>query len=121
MPPEQVCAQPPQLFASVCSSTHPPLQGLSPVGQLVPHDVPLHVALPPVGTGHAVHELVPQLLIELLLTHVPLHAWEPLGHAHVPLWQVVPPAQAPLHVPQLFGSLAVSTSQPFAALPSQSA
>jgi hypothetical protein len=64
--------QPPQLLLSVCSLTHAPLHRLSLVGQLVPHDVPLHVALPPVGAGHAVHEVVPQLLGDVLLEHVPL-------------------------------------------------
>jgi hypothetical protein len=38
--------------------------------QLIPHEVPLHVALPLLGTGHATHDVVPQELTELLLTQV---------------------------------------------------
>jgi hypothetical protein len=128
VPPEQVPAQAlpqdPQLLVLVSRLTHAPLHTVSPLGQLVPHEVPLHVALPPVGAVHATHD-EPQLATDVLLMHVPLHEWKALGHAHAPLWQVMPPEHAVgfavvLQPPQL-AAWVMSVSQPFVALPSQSA
>lgn len=88
VPPEHVPAQAlpqdPQLLVLVFRLTHAPLHTVSPLGQLVPHEVPLHVALPPVGAVHATHD-EPQLATDVLLMHVPLHEWKVLGHAHAPL------------------------------------
>jgi hypothetical protein len=55
--------------------------------------VPLHVADPFVGTGHATHEVVPHELVDELLEHVPLHECVPGGQAQPPLWQAIPPVQ----------------------------
>ena len=43
-------------------------------------EVPSQVALPMVGTGHAVHEL-PQVCRLLLETHMPPQLWKPLVQA----------------------------------------
>ena len=53
-----------------------PLQSCMPPGQLVPHESPSQVAAPPVGTGHAEHEVWPQLVSRALLTQAPA----PAGH-----------------------------------------
>jgi hypothetical protein len=37
--------------------------------------VPLQVGVPPEGAEQVVQLVVPQLLMLLLLTHAPLHAW----------------------------------------------
>jgi hypothetical protein len=39
----------------------------------MPQLVPLHVAVPLGSLGQAVHEVGPQLAVELLLTHTPPH------------------------------------------------
>ena len=45
--------------------------------------MPLQVATPPpVGTGHAVHDVVPQEFVDELLEHIPPHKCVPGGHAH---------------------------------------
>ena len=81
--PLQLClpdAQvPPQAAAA---SMHAPLHSCIPVGQTDAHASPLQVALPPVGTGHAVHDVVPHVALSALLTHfagVP-HRWYPVLH-----------------------------------------
>jgi hypothetical protein len=38
-----------------------------------PQLVPLQVAVALAGVGHAVHDVVPQDAVELLLEHAPLH------------------------------------------------
>ena len=43
--------------------------------QLIPHVVPLQVATPPAGAGHATHEVVPQLETLLFETQAPLQLW----------------------------------------------
>jgi hypothetical protein len=83
--------------------------------QVMPQDVPSHVALPFDGTGQAVHDVVPQLLVEVLLTHEPEHLCWPDEQAHTPathdpLLQLVPQA------PQLLGSVCSSTQAPPQAL-----
>jgi hypothetical protein len=77
-----------------------PPQKLCPLGQIPPHDVPLHVAVPPSGAGQGT-QAPPQLLTEVLLTHVPLQLCVLLGQAHTPAWQVIPPVHAAPHAPQL--------------------
>jgi hypothetical protein len=56
-----------------------------PAGQLEPQAVPLHVASPPEGAAHAVHE-VPQLAGDVFPAHVPLQAWKPLTHVKPQMW-----------------------------------
>jgi hypothetical protein len=56
-----------------------PRQSFCPDGQLAPHEVPSHVAVPPTGGGHALHD-VPQVLGSLLLTQLPPQTWYPLAH-----------------------------------------
>jgi len=48
---------------------HAPKHSFCPVGQLPLHDVPSQVAVPPVGTGHAMHD-VPQVATSVLLAQV---------------------------------------------------
>jgi hypothetical protein len=72
----------------------------------MPHAVPLHVALPFEGTGHAVQD-APQVLVELLLSHVPPQLCVPLAQ-HLPLEHTPPPHATP-QPPQLFGSVCSST------------
>jgi hypothetical protein len=73
--------------------------------QVIPQVVPLHVAVPLAGTGHAVHEL-PHVATSVFDTHAPLHTCCPAGHVgvHVPAThEVVPPVGAMhdrLHIPQ---------------------
>jgi hypothetical protein len=110
LPPVHVLPQPPQLLLSVCVSTHALPQRLR-LPQLVPHDVPSQVALPPVGTGHAEHE-VPHEPVDVLLEQVPLQSCVPLGQAQALLWQVLPPLHAALHAPQFALLLARSTHEP---------
>src|SRR3974390_1108802 len=72
------------------------------------HAVPSHVADPPKGDGHAVQEVVPHELVDVLLEHTPLQGCDPTGHTHFEPWQTVRPMQTLPHAPQLFGSLVVS-------------
>jgi hypothetical protein len=71
-----------------------------------PHDVPSQVAVPFVGTGHAVHEL-PQVATLVFDTHSPPQLWKPVLHAMpqlVPLQVALPfdgTGQAVHDVPQL--------------------
>jgi hypothetical protein len=53
--------------------TQTPLQAIWPVGQVPPHIPSTQVALPPVGSGHAVHD-EPQVAGLVSLTHVLLQA-----------------------------------------------
>lgn len=97
--------QPPQLFGSFCSLTHvvvplAPGHIESPVGQVSPHLVPSHVADPPVGAGHAVHDVVPHVATALLLTHLVPHKCCPLGHPQTPAWHTIPLAHGIPHAPQ---------------------
>ena len=101
VPPAQAVAQPPQWLLSACSLTQVVPHSVSPAVHVDPHAVPLHVAVPPVGTGHAVHDVVPQLMTDVFGEHVPLHSCVPIGHTQVPSWHVVPPAHARPHAPQL--------------------
>ena len=49
-----------------------PRHSFCPDGQLAPHEVPSQVAVPPIGGGHAVHE-VPHVFGSVLLTQLPPH------------------------------------------------
>jgi hypothetical protein len=94
----------------------PPLHDIPQVGV-----APAQVAWPFVGGGHAVHVAVPHELGDVLLEHVPLQSCVPAAQTQAELWQTFPPVQVFPHPPQLFGSLVVLISQPFAATRSQSA
>jgi hypothetical protein len=80
----------------------------------MPQLVPLHVAEPLFGIGHAPHEVVPHEPVDELLTHAPEHSCVPAGQAQWPLWHVLPPphANAAPHPPQLLLSLCSSTQAP---------
>jgi hypothetical protein len=52
--------------------------------QLIPQEVPLQLADPLAGTGHAVHDVVPHEEVDELLEQVPLQSWLPLVHAQWP-------------------------------------
>ena len=43
--------------------------------QVKPHAVPSQVATLFAGTGHALHDVVPQLATEVFAAHAPLHVW----------------------------------------------
>ena len=53
-----------------------PAHSLRPAGQAPPHEVPSQVALPPVGTGHGVHDM-PHDIGSLLLGQALPQAWKP--------------------------------------------
>ena len=105
-----VFPQPPQ-FPFCVSSTHELPQGLKPVSQEIPQDVPSHVAVPFAGTSQGVHD-VPQEAVDEPLAQVPLQSWVPPGQPQPPPWHVVPPVQALSHAPQLASSLLRSTQAP---------
>jgi len=121
----------PQLFALVDVLTQVPLavpvQSVSPVGHAglqtgVSGAVAAHVTVPPVGAVQAAHVSPHDVKdVDMSEMHVPLHECMPEGQAHVEFWHVIPPLHGFPHRPQLFESVTVLTSQPFAALLSQSA
>jgi hypothetical protein len=47
--------------------------------QRMPHDVPSHVAVPPLGVAHARHD-VPHVIGLKLSTQLPEQSWVPAGH-----------------------------------------
>ena len=57
-----------------------PPQAIVPVLHVIPHVVPLQVAVPFAGTGQGVHD-VPQLATLLLATQLPEQTWYPDAHA----------------------------------------
>jgi hypothetical protein len=65
--------QPPQFLGSVFVSAQAPKQ-LTPLLHRELQVLPSHDAVAPAGSGQGVHD-EPQLVIELLLTHVPLQSW----------------------------------------------
>ena len=104
--------QPPQLPWSVCVFTHAPLQNVGKFGllQVAMHlPSPLQVKVPFAGRAGQLEQALP-------------HSIEPEGQLlHLPPLQLSRFPSAPIghafpHPPQLFGSLAVSTSQPSEAL-----
>ena len=82
------------------------------MAQVNPHAVPSQVAVPLVGAVHAVHDVVPQLLVLVLATHVDPHRWKPLLQVN-PHWvpsQVAVALAGAVHgvvqlVPQVAGLL----------------
>src|SRR5262249_30310195 len=82
---------------AMLASMQAPLQSCLPDGQEPPHLACTHVALPPVGTVHAVQEDVPQLAGSVSSTHAPLHRWKPVAQAtaHIPDTQVAVPCGSP--------------------------
>jgi hypothetical protein len=104
----------PQCFESVAVLTQadpaPPVGGQS-VGKLAfmhfaPHAVPSHVELPFVGTGHAVHALVPQEPVDTFDKQVAAapvpQLCVPAGQTQFPPLQIVPPPHALPQAPQFF-------------------
>jgi hypothetical protein len=88
----QLVPHAPQFFGSFDRFAHALPQSMSPEGHEVPQDVPSQVAVPPVGAGHAVHD-VPHDDVDVLLSHVEPQRCVPVGHAQWPPWQVSPPEQ----------------------------
>jgi hypothetical protein len=84
-PAAQPMPHPPQWFTSVCSLTQAPEHGLSPPLHEKPHEVPSHVSVAVAGGDGQAEQLVPQELIDVLLTHVPPQVCEPVGQAQPPL------------------------------------
>lgn len=103
------------MFGSVCSFTHEVPHALKLLLQLIPHDVPSHVADPFAGAGQDEHD-DPHELIDPLLAHVPLQLCVPLGQRHWLLWHVVPPVQVWPQAPQLLLSLVKSAQVPLQTL-----
>jgi hypothetical protein len=115
----QARLQAPQLARSTVRSRQTPAQLVSPVGQLTTQRPAWHACPAPQATPQ-----VPQLAPSVWRsTQRPVHTLCPDGQlsAHTPLPHTCPEAQVVLHAPQLALSLRVFTSQPLAALPSQSA
>jgi hypothetical protein len=84
-------------------------------GQAPPQVPPVQVAVPPMGTAHAVHD-EPHVATSVLLTHLPLQRWKPLAHEseHVPETQMgvpfAPVGQAMQEVPHAVASLSRAQS-----------
>lgn len=68
--------------------------------QVKPHVVPLHVEVPFAGGTHGVHDVVPQLIVLVFITHVPPHKCCPAGHVgtHIPPDGAKPGLQVNPHV-----------------------
>ena len=72
--PEQSCVPEPQTPAhEAVASMHAPAHSFIPDGQVPPHVVPSQVAVPPVGTGQAVHN-VPHPAVLVLAMQAPPQA-----------------------------------------------
>lgn len=115
----------PQLFASVCSSTHEPLHGVVPLGH-EKHIPAAQVACGPHTVPHA-----PQLFAsDVVSTHPVAHGAWPLRHdavppwhapevhavplpgdAHLPFSHIMPSLHFVPHAPQFFSSLDKSTQE----------
>src|SRR5258708_12260429 len=108
-PNGQGVLQAPQLFGSAVTSTHEPLQLVSPPPASALHEsahAPLAQTLP---AGHTLPQ-APQLLGSLCVSaHWPPHRMPPLAHWHDPAWQAVPVVHWGSQVPQLELSLPSST------------
>jgi hypothetical protein len=76
-----------------CAGMHVPAQAFLPDGQLTPHLVPSHVALPPPIGMHAEHE-VPHVAGSWLLTHAFEHSCVSVGQVQVPAWHAPPVGQS---------------------------
>ena len=74
--PLQLCVAVAQGPHAALAATHTPLQSWgSALGQVPPHFVPSHVAVPPVIAGHAEHDDEPHEPTSILLTHFVPHRW----------------------------------------------
>ena len=117
-PAPQTLPQLPQWLLSDCSSTHALPHKVYLWLHAIPQLFPLHVAVPNElpfdGQGQATLHEAPQLLSDVLLSHVPPQSCVPAGHMQAPFWQVVPPAHACAapQPPQLLGSVSSSTHAP---------
>jgi hypothetical protein len=89
-PLPQTLPQLPQSFGSVLVSTHVMLQLVPPLGQKARHVPDWHCCV----AEHVVVQLPQCALFELTSTHVPPQSICPVGHWHVPLTQLWPPAHA---------------------------
>ena len=63
-------------------ATQAPPQAWKPALQVIPHAVPSQLAMPFIGTVHALHEEAPQVAVLALDTHAPAHAWNPGLHVN---------------------------------------
>ena len=70
-------------------AVHVCVVGLHVVAQLMPHTVPLHVAVKPAGCGQARQELGPQFAVLVLDTQAPPQLWKPELHVEVHVCVVV--------------------------------
>jgi len=87
-PPEQTLSQLPQWLLSTVVSTQAPLHMVRPRTHVKPQLAPSQVAVAPAGGVHAVHEVVPQLAVEVFDTQLPPHRCWPLGQVHAPASQL---------------------------------
>jgi hypothetical protein len=75
-PPVQTVLQLPQWLLSLWRFTQSEPHAEKELLQLIPHDVPLHVAEPFDGTGHGeLHDELPQVAVLKLLAHDVPHGW----------------------------------------------
>jgi hypothetical protein len=99
MPPLHANAapQPPQLFASPCSSTQAPEHAVYPLLQEIPHFPAAHAACPCTGTGHTESQLPQWFASVFVFTHEPLQFdspfEQPVPHC-LPSHVAVPPEGA---------------------------
>jgi hypothetical protein len=76
-----------------------------PAPHVKPQVLPLQlVEVAPLGKGHAVHDVVPQLPTSVLLLQMPEQSWLPLGQT--PLHDVLLAMQVPAHSFMLDGHVA---------------
>jgi hypothetical protein len=106
-PPVQASPHPPQLAASVCVSTHAPVQLVVLTGQ-VTTQLPAHTCVAAQGMAQP-----PQFCGSVaVLVQTPLQRVPPLGHSQVLLLQTWPPTHLMPHPPQLLTSPFVFTQEP---------
>jgi hypothetical protein len=88
--PEHALPHPPQFCGSLCSSTQALLHAVVPPVHWIPHDVPSHVAMPSLGTGHTVQE-APHDVVDDGSTQAPPQSMNPALQlqAHVPVHTLV--------------------------------
>jgi hypothetical protein len=105
----------PQLSMSVFVSTHAPPHAVFPIGHTTAHDPLTHDHVPPpmiVPASAPPHVLphFPQFaLSDFTSTHALPHFVAPLGHWQLPCTHVAVAGQLVPHLPQLAGSVLVST------------
>jgi hypothetical protein len=106
-----VLPHPPQFCRLVFVSMQTLLQSVPELPHAVPQAVPSHVAEPPLGVGHGVHD-APHVATDVFEAQAPLQSWVPAGHAHLLAEHVFPPVHAPAQLPQWAASVVVSTQAP---------